>query len=114
MPTVETEKKPVGFEKVTVRPEEMEIPEKIEAKEGVQATRTQFTTQVMGDDGKPLTSSPSTKTVTISLPADDAKLTKLSKGSAEDAVTWWSRFWIRTKQKAIHFGWKIVGKDINA
>ena len=110
MPSVETEKEPVGPEVVKIQ----EIPEEIEAKEGVTATKVHYTKQVKRDDGQPLTSSPSTKTVAITLPANDAKLLKLSKGSADEAITWWSRFWIRTKQKAVHFGWKIAGKDINA
>ena len=110
MPSVETEKKPVSSEVAKIQ----EIPEEIEAKEGVTATKVHYTKQVKRDNGQPLTRSSSTKTVAISLPADDSKLLKLSKGSTEEAITWWSKFWIRTKQKAVHFGWKIVGKDINA
>jgi len=92
--TVEREKPP--FE---VRPEEVEIPEEIEAKEGVRATRTQITTQVKDDYGKPLTVSPATKTVSIEIPAEEEKLRSWSKGAKDNALTWFAAFWLRLIKK---------------
>ena len=104
----EREQRPSVPKEIETRAED--IPEEIEAHEGVKATRSQFTAKVIDDHGKPLTASPSTKMVTIVLPADDSQLTKWSKGSTDNAITWLGKFWLRMIKKAVHFSWKMVRK----
>jgi len=101
----EREKKP-GLE---FRPEEV-TPLEIEKKEVVSPVPSQFTKQVKSDGGQILTQSQPSTSVTITLPADQTKLAGLSKGSAEDSITWFTAFWLRMIKKAIHFGWRILGK----
>lgn len=101
----EREKKP-GVE---FRPEEA-APLEIERKEVVTPVSSQFTKQVKSDDGQILTQSQPSTTVTITLPVDQTQLTESSKGSADDSVTWFAAFWLRMVKKAIHFGWRILGK----
>ena len=88
-----------------------EVPEEIEAKEGTKATVSQFTAKVKSDDGQQLTQSPKTKKVTIELPVSEETLDQMSKGSVDESLTWWAIFWKRIIQKALHFGWKIVGRN---
>lgn len=83
----------------------------IEKKEVVTPVPSQFTTQVKSDDGQVLTQSQPSTTVTITLPTDQTNLAKSSKGSVEDSVTWFAAFWLRMIKKAIHFGWRIFGKN---
>lgn len=101
----EREKKP----ELEFRPEEP-APLEIERKEVVTPVPAQFTKQVKSDDGQVLTQSQPSKTVTITLPADQTKLAELSKGSVGDSITWFAAFWLRMVKKAIHFGWRILGK----
>ena len=82
----------------------------IEKKEVISPVPSQFTKQVKSDDGQILTQSQPSTTVTITLPADQTKLAGLSKGSAGDSITWFTAFWLRMIKKAIHFGWRIIGK----
>lgn len=103
------EKFPPPPEGVEIIPEE--FPEEVERKDGVKVVRSQITAKVTDDSGKPLITSPVTKTVSITIPADDQKLTSLSRGSTNDAITWFAMFWLRMIKKAIHFGWKILKKD---
>jgi len=46
-------------------------------------------------------------------PYDQATLAKQSKGSVSSSFTWLAAFWLRIIKKALHFGWKVVGKDQN-
>ena len=85
-----------------------EIPEEIEAYEGVKRTISQFNAQVTDDSGTNLIQSDSTKKVTITIPADDVTLKTQSKGSSDDTLTWDSVFLIRLLKKAIFNGWKII------
>ena len=104
----EREKKP----DLEFRPEEV-TPLEIERKEVVTPVPAQFTKQVKSDDGQALTQSQPTTTVTITLPADRTILAGLTKGSADDSVAWFAAFWLRMIKKAIHFGWRIIGKNTN-
>ena len=90
-------------------PQTPEIPPEIE-RAGVTTTQSQFTAQVSDDQGQPLIQN-SQSNVTITLPADHDRLTKLSKGSVSDAITWMSAYFLRMIKKAIHFGWKVVVKN---
>lgn len=92
-----------------VIPEEA-TPLTIERKEVISAVPSQFTKQV-SDSGKPLIQTPATSQVTVKLPADSPTLTNLSKGSVENAITWFANFWLRMIKKALYFGWKIVNRE---
>ena len=104
----EREKKP-GVE---FRPEEA-TPLEIERKEVATPVPSQFTKQVKSDDGQVLTQSQPSEAVTITLPADQTVLAESAKGSTDDSVTWFAAFWLRMIKKAIHFGWRILGKKPN-
>lgn len=95
---------------VKFQPEDVS-PLDIEKKEVVSPVPSQFTKQVKSDNGQVLTQSPQTAAVTITLPSDKAQLTTLAKGSVSDSATWWASFWLRIIKKALHFGWKILGKN---
>jgi len=101
----EREKKP-GVE---FRPEEA-TPLEIERKEVATPVPSQFIKQVKSDDGQVLTQSQPSEAVTITLPADQTVLAESVKGSVDDSVTWFAAFWLRMIKKAIHFGWRILGK----
>ncbi|OGM26779.1 hypothetical protein A3A76_00785 [Candidatus Woesebacteria bacterium RIFCSPLOWO2_01_FULL_39_23] len=93
-------------ELVTERP--TEIPPEVEQGLGVKTRRDDFTAQVTDDSGKPLIRTPKTQQVTIQIPASQTQLTAWTKGSADDALTWFAVFWIRLIQKAVHFGWRMI------
>lgn len=93
---------------VEVIPDELYIPEEVEAKEGVKATRTQFTAKIKADDGTHLVSSPATKKVSIQLPADEETLEVMSKGDTKDSSTWSGVYWLRMLKKAIYQGWSVI------
>lgn len=97
-------------EGVVERPEEMEIPYEVEHKEGVTAVKSQFTSQISDDKGSPLTVSPTTQKVTITLPDEEEKLIKQSKGDSDDTKTWFARFWLRIIKRAVNLGWNIKQK----
>lgn len=97
-------------EEVTEIPEAPEVPDYVE-KSGVQPRKTTFSAQVSDDKGKPVIQTPKTKKVAINLPSDQTTLTKQSKGSVGDSLTWFATFWLRALKKAAHFGWKVVGGD---
>ncbi|MDP3994899.1 MAG: hypothetical protein Q8P91_03645 [bacterium] len=104
----EREKKP----DLEFRPEDAS-PLDIERKEVVTPVPSQFTKQIKTDDGQVLTQPQPPTTVTVTLPVDQAQLAGPSKGSADDSVTWFTVFWLRMIKKAIHFGWRIIGKNPN-
>ncbi|MGD8744514.1 MAG: hypothetical protein PVJ52_02885 [Candidatus Woesebacteria bacterium] len=104
------ERKEGKGEWVRERPTEVAVPEHIEKKEGVQPRPSQFKAQVTDDSGQHLIHAPKTKTVTITLPADQGQLQNWSKGSPVESLTWFARFWLRMAKKALHFGWKSVSQ----
>jgi len=85
-----------------------EIPITVENKGVVVPTPSQFKAQVMDDSGKGLIGTPSTEPVTIELPGEKEQLSALSKGTPDEAITWFAAFWIRVFKKAVHFGWRVV------
>ena len=96
---------------VDVRPEEFpEIPIEVENKTVVTPTPSQFKAQVFDDKGKPMIQSSGSDAPTITLPADTAQLTAFSKGSPDDALTWFGAFFKRIFKKAVHFGLRVVTK----
>jgi hypothetical protein len=94
-------------EDIVERPES--LPERLEKEQRLKVRPTQFKKQVTDDRGKSMIHTPKAKTVTISLPADQQKLTSWSKGPITSSLTWFGVFWLRLIKKAIHFGWKIKG-----
>ena len=88
----------------------VEIPLEVE-KAGATVSPSQVTTQVIGDDDQPLTQSPATQAVTIQLPATEKQLDDWSHGEPSSALTWFAMFWKRLVKKAVHFGWKVIGKE---
>jgi len=102
---------------VDVRPEEFpEIPITVENKSVVSSTPSYVKGVVADDKGKPLTTPTNGQSVTITLPADPKTLTATSKGTPDEAITWFAAFWLRMFKKAIYFGWKVItgGKSQNA
>lgn len=93
-------------EGVTVRPESP--PVEIERVGAV--IRPSQPTPVTPQDAN--VASSATQTIpTLQTPADTTTLTGWSKGSIINSLTWFALFWLRMIKKAIHFGWKIVGKS---
>ncbi len=89
-----------------------EFPETIQAIQGAQVVQKNFKTQVTDDQGAPLIQTPPTQVITtVQPPADTATLTTQSKGSTISGATWLAAFWLRIIKKALHFGWKIIGKQ---
>lgn len=84
-----------------------EIPEHIE-KAGVRPRDDQFKAQVTDDSGQQLIQTPSTRQVSITIPAPQSQLQDWAKGSPSDALTWFASFWLRMIKKAARFGWKVV------
>ena len=107
---LEREKLPKASEE-TVEEIPTEIPEEVEAKEGIKAVRTQITAKVEDDEGKPLMESPVTKVTSVEIPRSEETLEAYSRGDTEDAKTWWGASFLRLIKKALHFGWKILGKQ---
>jgi hypothetical protein len=83
----------------------------IERKEVIQPQVTQFTQKVVDDNGRNLIETPETKEIKIELPASVESLKSTSKGSSDDSLTWFAKFWLRIFKKAIHFNWKIFQKN---
>jgi len=105
---MDVERKP-GIPEVEVRPEEFpEIPEDVEAKESPQATKTKFDANVEDDNGRKILETPETRDVTITIPTEMEKIEQLSKGSTDDAITWWAKFYKRFVQQALKKGWQVI------
>ncbi len=93
------------------RPTEIQVPSYLE-KGGVSPIQTQFTAKVTDDSGKPLIQpTDDTKVIPIvTLPKTQQELEKVSKGPVTDSMTWFAAFWLRMLKKALHFGWKVLGR----
>lgn len=48
--------------------------------------------------------------VSIQIPTSQEQLEEWSHGSPKNALTWFAAFWLRLIKKALHFGWRIIGK----
>lgn len=78
---------------------------------GIQPVQQTFKPQVTDDRGQSLITTPTTKVISVSPPADSITLTEMSKGDTDDSNTWRGKFWLRILQKALHFGWQILGRS---
>jgi len=86
----------------------VEVPVTVENKGIVTPVPSQFTAQVTDDKGRPLVSPTNGQSVTITLPADPKALSATSKGTPNEATTWFAAFWLRMFKKAIYFGWRVI------
>ncbi|HTK03679.1 MAG TPA: hypothetical protein VL401_02820 [Alphaproteobacteria bacterium] len=89
--------------------EEFIVPENLQSS-GMKVVQKNFTAQIQDDSGKPVIQTPPAQVITISPPSGQANLTTQAKGSISSSTTWLAAFWLRIIKKAIHFGWRIVGK----
>lgn len=81
---------------------------------GVQPVVKTFKAQVKGDHGIPIIQTPPTQVISVTPPAASAVLASWAKGPITSSLSWLGLFWLRILKKAMHFGWKIVGKEENA
>ena len=96
---------------IDVRPEEFpEVSIEVENKAIFTPTASRFKAQVFDDKGKPMIQASGSDSPTITLPADTAQLTMFSKGSPDEALTWFGAFFKRIFKKAVHFGLRVVTK----
>lgn len=79
---------------------------------GVQTVQKTFKSQVSDNSGKPLIQTPTTTVISVSPPSDSTTLANQSKGDTTNSLTWLATFWIRILKKALHFGWRITGKEV--
>ena len=103
----EKEPRPQIPEGVVERQEE--FPEIVE-KSGARRTPAQLKAQVTDDKGKQMIQTPQAQSITIQLPATQKQLFDWSHGSITSSLTWFANFWLRLIKKAIHYGWKIIGR----
>lgn len=108
MANPEVEKKPQIPRVEAETPPSKEIPEEVERKEGTQAVKKITTPKGMHAGGPPPGAIKPQKTPVVTLPEDELTLEKWSKGSPDEAKTWFGRFWLRMILKAIQSGWKII------
>ncbi len=88
-----------------------EFPETIQQIAGAKVVQKNFKAQVNNDKGQAVIQTPPAQVITIQPPGDSVTLTQQAKGSATSSMTWLAAFWLRIIKKAMHFGWKIVGKE---
>ena len=100
---------------VQERPEEFpEIPLEIENKTALTPTPVQFKAQVKDERGKPFISTSEKEDNKIVIPKPKEQLEIGAKGSAGDALTWFSQFWLRAIKKAVMVGKQIFLRRENA
>jgi len=112
MANPEIEKKPQIPSAETETPALGDISEEVERKEGTQAVKKQVSTPQTPLGVQPLAGKPK-ETLSITPPADKQDLQKWSKGSPDEAKTWFGKYWLRMILKAIQSGWKIIGRGKN-
>ena len=93
---------------------EFVVPETLRQSTGIQVIQKNFKSQIKDDHGQPLVQTPPTQVIEVNPPTDLETLTNWSKGSVDSSQTWLGMFWRRIVQKALHFGWRIVGGGDNA
>lgn len=87
-----------------------EFPETIQQIQGAKPVAKTFKSQVVSDKGQPLIQTPPAQVITVQPPYSQTVLTNQAKGSKSASLTWFSAFWLRMIKKAIHFGWRVIGK----
>lgn len=110
MPTSPELPHPPEMPQVTERADE--FPETIQQIQGAKVVQKHFKSQVSDDTGQPLIQTPPVQVVTtVQPPSDTATLTKQAKGPITSGATWIAAFWLRIIKKALHFGWKLIGRE---
>lgn len=90
------------------RPDEAS-PLRIERKEVATPVPTHFKAQVHDDSGKPVITTPQTKSVTITIPAaNKEELEKEAKSGIEESSSWSALYWLRMILKSIHKGIEFI------
>lgn len=95
---------------VSERQEEFIIPETLQQSTGIQVVQKNFKSQIKDDHGQPLIQTPPTQVIEVNPPADEETLKDWAKGSTDSSQTWLGMFWKRILEKAVYFGWRILGK----
>jgi len=101
---------PIGEPRVQERAEEFVVDETLK-NAGAQVVQKTFKAQVKDDKGQPLIQTPPTQVVNITPPAPQPTLTSWAKGPITLSLTWLGAFWLRILKKALHFGWRVIGKQ---
>jgi len=101
---------PIGEPRVQERAEEFVVDETLK-NAGAQVVQKTFKAQVKDDKGQPLIQTPPTQVVNITPPAPQPTLTSWAKGQITLSLTWLGAFWLRILKKALHFGWRVIGKQ---
>ena len=90
------------------KPETVESPAPIE-REGTTPAST--TAQPVADDtGVQDDQVQASQGVSIQIPTSQDQLEDWSHGAPTNALTWFAAFWLRLIKKALHFGWRIIGR----
>ena len=74
----------------------------------VTAIPSQFTAQVTDDKGRPLIQTPAQESVPIEIPGTKESLTAFSKGTPDEAISWFGAIWLRMFKKALYFGRRVI------
>lgn len=96
-------------EDVGKKPEKVEVPAQIE-REGVPSATTPTPSQATDDTSTQDDQAQATQGVSIQIPTSQDELENWSHGAPTNALTWFANFWLRLIKKALHFGWRIIGR----
>jgi hypothetical protein len=91
-----------------------EIPITVENKGVVVPTPGQFTAQVKDDKGRPLIQTPDREKITIEIPGTKEEMTAFSKGSPDEAITWFWAALVRKFKQATRFAWRVIWRGQRA
>lgn len=100
---------PVTPEEVGKKPEQAVGPAQIE-REGAVTTPVPTTAQAVDDTTTQDDQAQASQAVSIQIPTTQDQLENWSHGAPTNALTWFAAFWLRLIKKALHFGWRIIGK----
>ena len=100
---------PVTPEDVGKKPEQAAGPAQIE-REGAVTTPSPTTAQTSDDTSAQDDQAQANQGVSIQIPTSQDQLEDWSHGAPTNALTWFAAFWLRLIKKALHFGWRIIGR----
>ena len=100
---------PVIPEEVGKKPEQAESPAQIE-RVGAPVTPSPTTPQTADDTSAQDDQAQASQSVTVQIPTTQDQLEDWSHGAPSNALTWFATFWLRLIKKALHFGWRIIGR----
>ena len=99
---------PLKPEAVGEKSKASEVPVNVE-RVGSPITQAPTTAQP-ADDSRVQDDQAKSQTIAIQVPTSQDQLEEWSHGSPTNALTWFAAFWLRLIKKALHFGWRIIGK----